>query len=272
MILNRLLVENELGLAAEDSDGAAIGATRVGAVFVDTLAVDLGAVLGDDLDVEVCGSVVIWVGDDGKVGDTVDVAGTKVERGPVTDARAGGSPNTAISLGNASVVDIVLGGGGFALPVVIVILIHYSERLCAATLNNGRNDHVFGARIIGSADGNNVTKLRDNIGSANAPCAEAGKVWVCAVEFTVLQKAADGFAIGGLVSGPLSLGHARGACVRAVGAFGARATIGNTRPAAKAEIIKRDDTVLIGRELGAGVDTVLPFTRGGRRRRRRGGG
>lgn len=165
----------------------------------------MGAVFGDDFDVKVCGRVVIWVRDDGEVGDAVDVAGAKVEGSPVSDSGAGGSPNAAVSLGDASVVDIVLGGGGFSLPVVVVILVDYGERLGGAGLDNGRDDHIFGAGIIGSADGNDVIELGDDVSGAGAPSAEGGKVLVCAVEFTILaEEAAYGFTSCGLISGPLS--------------------------------------------------------------------
>lgn len=171
------------------------------------------------------------------------MAGAKVEGCPVADAGAAGAPDAAGGLVDAGVVDVVLGGGALVLPGVVGGLVDGGQGGGGAGADNGGEDHVFSAGVVGAADGDLLVELGDDDGGVDTPLAEVFRGRVGAVELAALaEEATDGDTVGGLVAGPLGLGHAGLAGVGAVGAFGAGAEGGGAGlveagPAAESKVV-----------------------------------
>jgi hypothetical protein len=235
------------------------------------------------------------VGEDGDISNAVvALANTNVNRGPVTStvrARLG-VPGAGIIDRNAHVVDVVLSGGGLALPLVVGRRDRVGERVLAAGCGLERNDHGLVAGIVGTADGSALGEHVLDINTAGALLAKgrvalAGKLKVAVA---VAVETTDRLTSGTLgLLGPLSLLVARRASVRAQHARLARAgdgllvvvdgntlheltNLGKSGPSGQANPVDAEGAIIAGEmvasDLAAGELAVKSAARGVLRSRR----
>lgn len=160
-------------------------------------------------------------------GRTVAIPDTEVQRGEVAPGVGVGAPLAGVVDGDAGRVDVVLGRGVAALPLVVVVGVRAGEVAGGAGLGVDGDGFGFGARVVGAADGDvgGEFVLDDDVDLVGAGHAElVGHAGVGEPELAVLAlDAADGLAGGALGGGPLRLLVSSGAGVGAEGALGAAA-------------------------------------------------
>ena len=141
-----LLVENKGGasFAFNGNSAASRIAGRKLSVLVLALLAELGTIASLNLDVVVERIGIEVVLRNGKPGLAVVVSGTDDHRRPVTTASVRLTPDTSFLDTKTSIVDIILGRGGFAAPDIAVDGIWDGQLLGGACFASQRDDHVLG--------------------------------------------------------------------------------------------------------------------------------
>lgn len=262
-------------------------AVRVGAGLGNELSILVFAgsakVVTYDLDVE----VELLVGGRGVLEDrepfAVVLADTEVDGGPVTGVTGAVTPLAALLSRNTGRVDVVLGGGGLALPVVVSLTVGASQVLGLAVVKAEGNGFTFSTcsytlakaqpvisdnprltRVVSAAHSD---VLADSVLDLNTTHTRdtklVGKLLVGQIKLATLTlDSTNGLASAALLLGPLGLLVTSGAGVRAHVARAARPALDcsidlaensidpverlDTSPATKAKVVDRNGTVIGG--------------------------
>jgi len=158
------------------------------------------------------------VGENGQELSGAGVADTQVDGSPVTDGLRAIAPLATLLNGHTLGVDVVLGGGGLALPVEVGVTVGTGQ-VVGVTGGGGERDGLrLGTGVVSTANGNIVGHLVLDVDTANSRNAELLVLLVGKVELAVLAlKATNGLTGGSLGVGPLGLLVTGRASVRAHG-------------------------------------------------------
>lgn len=242
-------------------------------VAISVIAAGVAQVVTNQLDLEVkVGTGGRLVLEHGQPGGAGRVANTQVHRGPVTDGLGAVTPLATSLGGNALVVDVVLSGGGLALPLEVGGTVGAGQGVLLSSESGQRNGLGLSTGVVGTANCNLGAEVVANVDTTSTLNAESFVFSVGEIELAVLAlQTTDGLASGTLGGGPLGLLVTGGTGVRAHGAAGARVTgdsghdladhgVGNgdvldTRVTTEAEVVKGDGTVVGGE--GATVNLTI---------------
>lgn len=192
-------------------------ATEVDTALVRTGANSGGTLSTLDLDVVVRSNSVVRVWNQGQVSVTTGETSAENNWGPVTNTGTVSTPDTTVLNRDTGVVDVVLSRGLAASPSVVVVGIDNRNRSCGAGLQQGRDVHILGTWVVGSADGDVLLDVGNKGGGLFTPGTQEVGVRVGSVQLTVFTvQAAHGDTVGRLFRWPLGLGHTSLTSVRTV--------------------------------------------------------
>jgi hypothetical protein len=187
-----------------------------GTILVTAL---IAEVVTDKLDVEIERLVGgRGVGEDGQELSGASVTDTQVDGSPVTDGLGAIAPLATLLGGHTLGVNVVLGGGGLALPVEVGVTVGTGQVVSVTGGSVERNGLRLGTGVVSTANSNISGHLVLDVNTANTRNAKLLVVLVGEVELAVLAlKTTNGLAGGSLGGGPLGLLVTRGTGVRAHG-------------------------------------------------------
>jgi hypothetical protein len=246
-------------LGVKTYSAAAVAADSTVGVIEGTVLVTalIAQVVTDELNVEV--ELLVGgggVGEDGKELSRAGVANTEVEGSPVTDGLAAIAPLATLLSGNTLGVDVVLSGGGLALPVEVGVAVRAGQGVGGTGGGRQRNCLGLGTGVVSTADGDIVGHLVLYVDTANTLNAKLLVGRVGAVELATLTlQTTDGLASASLGSGPLGLLVTSGTGVRAHGTAVALIT-GNSSDNVTDQVVNQ------GHVLDTGVATQTEVVEG----------